>query len=78
MQLFQGRIGTVVVVLSMGLPLFFWINGLLSGGKHYTVLFKDAKGIKTAELVRMAGIDVGQISTVKPDAGQSGRTEGPP
>ena len=40
------------------------LNGFLSRGHQYTVLFKDAKGIKPAEIVRMAGIDVGQIGTV--------------
>ncbi|WP_017715785.1 MlaD family protein [Kamptonema formosum] len=68
------REGSVGLLLVLGLSCFgalvFWLGGLTLGKKSYTVVveFQDAGGMQEGAPVRYRGVEIGQITEIKPGA----------
>lgn len=71
MVMFRERnplpLGLVVVgVLAITLLVVFNINGLVDTfGRHYQVMLPEAAGLKQGDPVRVSGLNVGRVGTVK-------------
>jgi phospholipid/cholesterol/gamma-HCH transport system substrate-binding protein len=58
-----GIAGVIGFTFLVGVLVF--LSGYLNRGMTINVQFHDARGIKAGEVVRMAGVDIGQIGDVK-------------
>lgn len=72
MKLFSERrpaavaiVGTVVLVLAFGVALFSGRLPLISGGTGYTAYFAESAGLTTKSEVRVAGVRVGRVTSVR-------------
>jgi len=59
------KVGLFTLIALCGtVGIFLFLYGSLTHGKTFTVVFDDAHGIKDKEIVRMAGVDIGQVGDV--------------
>lgn len=61
----KSLIFVVVTVLATAVLAITIINGTVSGGKHYTAIFTDVTQLNAGDDVRMAGVRVGQVDSIK-------------
>ncbi len=60
----KSLIFIVVTVLTTGLLAITIANGNTGGGQHFSAVFSDATALNVGDDVRMAGVRVGQVSSV--------------
>ncbi|RZS29436.1 phospholipid/cholesterol/gamma-HCH transport system substrate-binding protein [Herbihabitans rhizosphaerae] len=59
-----GVIGALLMVL-VGALTFYWEDLPLIGGSRYVAEFKEAAGLKPGDEVRVAGVKVGEVTSVE-------------
>lgn len=62
-----GLVGTAVLALVLGIVVLLPKISFVSSDRHYSALFNQAAGISTGDDVRVAGIPVGTVTSVKLD-----------
>jgi phospholipid/cholesterol/gamma-HCH transport system substrate-binding protein len=62
-----GLVGTAILVIVLGAVVLLPKVSFVSGNKHYSALFTQAAGIGSGDDVRVAGIPVGTVTSVKLD-----------
>ena len=61
----KSLIFIVVTVIATTLLAVTIINGTVSGGRHYNAIFTDVTSLNVGDDIRMAGVRVGQVTSIK-------------
>lgn len=61
----KSLIFILVTVIATTLLAVTIINGTVSGGRHYNAIFSDVTSLNVGDDVRMAGVRVGQVTSIK-------------
>lgn len=75
-RLVKSAVFILVTVAATAVLALTITNGTSNGGSHYGALFSDATSLTVGDDVRMAGVRVGQVTSISIAAPGRGATEG--